>query len=146
MDTSKTTIKNINVSIRKMRETIANIKKLAPAASLDTLRYMPGSAPKALYGVIKSAITNATTTLKVTDDMLQFRRLSADQGLVLKRFRAGSRGTASPILRRMTHVTVELAVKSTAPVVAKKSEAVTTKKPKKAPVKKATKSKPTNSK
>ncbi len=105
--------KNINVSLRKVRTFLPAIKKMSPADALTRLELLPHSAGRALGDALKTAIANAQNSLKVSKDMLEFRRLYADQGLVLKRFRAGSRGTAAPISRRMTHITVVLGVKKT---------------------------------
>lgn len=108
---SRHTAKNINVSIRKVRTFLPGIKKTSPVDALTRLEQMPHSAARALAQAIKTTLSNAESSLKVSKDMLEFRRLYADQGLVLKRFRAGSRGTAKPISRRMTHITVVLGVK-----------------------------------
>lgn len=101
---------NINVSLRKVRTLIPAVRKLNPVVALTRLRHMQQSGARALADAIQTALANGENTLKVTRDMLEFRRLSADQGIVMKRYRAGSRGTAQPILRRMTHITVILAV------------------------------------
>ena len=108
---SRHTAKNINVSIRKVRTFLPAIKKLSPVDALTRLEQLPHSAAHALAQAIKTTLSNAESSLKVGKDMLEFRKLYADQGLVLKRFRAGSRGTAKPITRRMTHITVILGIK-----------------------------------
>jgi large subunit ribosomal protein L22 len=123
---SRHTAKNINVSIRKVRTFLPEIKKMTPVDALVRLQHLPYSATRALAQAIQTTIANAESSLKVSKDMLEFRKLYADQGLVLKRFRAGSRGTAKPISRRMTHITVVLGVKQVA-----KSQEVHTKAPKK---------------
>ncbi len=111
MDTTHTA-RNINVSIRKVRALIPAVLKLSPVDALARLTYTQSSAGRALADAVKTALANAQNTLKVSRDVLEFRRLSADQGMVMKRFRAGSRGTAQPILRRMTHITVVLRAKA----------------------------------
>ncbi|MBP6993811.1 hypothetical protein KBB12_01040 [Candidatus Woesebacteria bacterium] len=127
---SRHTAKNMNVSIRKVRSFLPGIRKTSPVDALTRLEQMPHSAARALAQAIKTCLSNAESSLKVGKDMLEFRRLYADQGLVLKRFRAGSRGTAKPITRRMTHITVVLGIKraqSSAqadPVVEPKKEVV----------------------
>lgn len=119
------TAKNINVSIRKVRALIPGVRKLTPLSALERLKHMPHSGARALADAIQTALINGENTLKASRDMLEFRRLSADQGMVMKRYRAGSRGTARPILRRMTHITVTLAVSRSpqlsAPKTSKKS-------------------------
>ncbi len=123
---SRHLLKNVNVSLRKLRMFLPEIKKMSPSQARETLSFMPHSAAKVLVGAIKTAISNAESTLKVPESMLEFRCLKADQGLVIKRFRAGSRGTARPINRRMSHVTIILGVKKskTTPQVEKEAKAI----------------------
>jgi large subunit ribosomal protein L22 len=64
------------------------------------------------FDVVETALANASSALKVPKDMLEFKKLYADQGIVMKRYRAGSRGSPRPVLRRLTHVTVVLGEKS----------------------------------
>jgi large subunit ribosomal protein L22 len=104
-------LKNANVSLRKVRTFLPLIKKMQPTIAVQKLSFMPHSAARVLLSCIKSALASAELALKVPKNMLEFRALKADQGMTLKRFRAGSRGTALPIVRRMTHITVVLSVK-----------------------------------
>lgn len=122
---SRHLLKNVNVSLRKLRMFLPEIKKMSPSQARETLTFMPHSAAKVLGGAIKTAIANAESTLKVPESMLEFRCLKADQGLVIKRFRAGSRGTARPINRRMSHITIILGVKKSksAPQIEKDTKA-----------------------
>lgn len=108
---SRHTIPNTNVSIRKVREFLPGLKKMSPVSAYASLKQMPHTAARSLASAIQNAMVNAEHTLKVSKGMLEFRKLSADQGAALKRFRPGSRGTAKPILRRTTHITVVLGVK-----------------------------------
>ena len=104
--------KNINVSLKKLRSFLPEVKKMSPVDAHVTLGFLPHSAARALVAAIQTAIANAENTLKVPKSMLEFRQLKADQGMVLKRFRAGSRGTALPVVRRMSHITIVLGVKN----------------------------------
>lgn len=114
---SRHIVKNAHVSVRKVRTFLPAVKKLTPVEALTRLEVLPHSAARFLASAIKTAIVNAESALKVSRSMLEFRSLQADQGMVLKRFRAGSRGTAKPIKRRMTHITVVLSVKKAQSVV-----------------------------
>ena len=114
-------LKNVNVSIRKVRMFLPGLRKMTPVEAVEKLSFLPHSAARVLVQGIKTAISNAESTLKVPKNMLEFRSLKADQGLVLKRFRAGSRGTALPVNRRMSHITITLGVKAGS-TVAKKQD------------------------
>lgn len=120
---SKATFKNIKISPKKLRMLLPEIKRVSPEQALDYLYNTPKKGAKLLYKAIKSAISNAKTTLKVDGRLLKFKVLSVDQGQSLKRFRPGGRGTAKPIKRRFSHITVVLIaeepVQKTSPETAK---------------------------
>src|SRR3989344_780055 len=100
--------RNLKISPKKLRFFLPEIKKKSPAEALDYLLYLPNKAAKVFYKVIKSALSNAKNQLKVDVKSIEFKHLSVEQGQRLKRFKAGSRGTAMPILRRFAHVKVIL--------------------------------------
>jgi large subunit ribosomal protein L22 len=105
---SRTYIKNIAISPKKLRFLVSDVKKLEPAESLDYLLYMPKKSARVLYKVIRSAIANARTTLKVSEDVLKFKTLTVEEGNKLKRYRAGARGMVRPYNKRFSHVKVVL--------------------------------------
>lgn len=100
--------KNLRISPKKLRFLLPEIKKMGPADSLTYLIYTPNKPAKIFYKSIKSAITNATNVLKVDEKVLRFKHLSVEEGHKLKRFRAGGRGTAKPILKRFAHIKIIL--------------------------------------
>ncbi|GIW64100.1 MAG: hypothetical protein KatS3mg092_0033 [Patescibacteria group bacterium] len=105
---SKTYIKNVIISPKKLRFYLKDIKKLTPVEALERLFYGQQKATKILYQAIKSAINNAKQTLKIDENLLKFKVLTVEEGLRLKRYRAGSRGTAKPILKRRSHIKIIL--------------------------------------
>lgn len=84
------------------------IKRMSPRQALDYLLYAGNEQAAVYHKVIKSAIANATNTLKLKDDMLKFKLLTIEEGHVLKRFKPGSRGMAKPIKRRLSHIKIIL--------------------------------------
>ena len=107
--------KNAKISPKKTRFLLDSIKTMTPEQAVDSLYYMPHKSAKILRAVIKSALANATNTLKIDAKMLQFKSLSVDQGNKLKRFRAGGRGTAKPYVHELSHISVILETKKSAP-------------------------------
>ncbi len=105
---SKTYIKNVIISPKKLRFYLKDIKKLTPVEALEKLFYGQQKATKILYQAIKSAINNAKQTLKIDENLLKFKVLTIEEGLRLKRYRAGSRGTAKPILKKRSHIKIVL--------------------------------------
>jgi large subunit ribosomal protein L22 len=103
---SKTYLKNLRVSPKKLRFFLPAIKKMNPSIAVDYLYYTQNKTAKILYKAIKSAITNAKNTLKVDGDLLEWKLLTIEQGQVLKRFKPGGRGTAKPIKKRFSHIKI----------------------------------------
>lgn len=119
---SITYIKNIKIPPKKLRWWLLNIKKLSPLSALDYLMYEPNKAARLYHQAIKSAIASAKQTLKVTDDLLQFRLLTIEQGHILKRYRPGSRGSPKPYKHRFSHIKIILTAKETVKPVLKVAE------------------------
>ena len=105
---SRTYSKNLRISPKKLRFILPEIKKLTPADALVQLFYSSNHPSKIFYTSIKSAITNAINVLKVDERVLRFKHLSVEEGQKLKRFRAGGRGTAKPIMKRYAHIKIIL--------------------------------------
>jgi large subunit ribosomal protein L22 len=108
---SKTYLKNLRVSPKKLRFFLPAIKKMSPSMVLDYLYYTPNKTARILYKAIKSAITNAKNTLKADEDLLEWKLLTIEQGQILKRFKPGGRGTAKPIKKRFSHIKIIIKAK-----------------------------------
>ncbi len=100
--------KNLKSTPKKMRMYRELLVAMKPTDALKYLMYTPTKSAKLYYKVIKSAISNATATLKVSADMLKFKLLIVEEGRKLKRFKAGSKGMAKPIEHKYSHVKVVL--------------------------------------
>lgn len=108
MEESKTYIKNINISPKKLRFYLKSIKKMTPISAMNYLFYGQQRAIKILYQAVKSAINNAKNSLKVTEDLLKFKLFIVEEGLKLKRYRPGGRGRPKPIMKRKSHIKIVL--------------------------------------
>ncbi|MFH0979634.1 MAG: uL22 family ribosomal protein [Candidatus Roizmanbacteria bacterium] len=108
MEESKTYLKNIAMPPKKLRFYLESVKKMKPSTALDHLFYGRQKATRILYQAVKSAISNAKQTLKVNDDLLNFKVLTVEEGQKLKRYRPGSKGTPKPIVRRRSHIKIIL--------------------------------------
>ncbi len=122
---SRTYIKNIRTSPKKLRFLLPAIKKMNPAQALDYLNYTPRKTAKIFYKALQSAIINAKATLKSSEDMLKFKLLTVEAGQKMKRFRAGGRGTAKPIVRRLSHIKIILMNQASPEVVVPRKKLVT---------------------
>jgi large subunit ribosomal protein L22 len=77
--------------------------------ALNLLSYMPQRSAKILVKVIRSAVANADQNPDVDVDSLSISSIAVDQGPSLKRFRPRAMGRATRILKRTSHITIELA-------------------------------------
>jgi large subunit ribosomal protein L22 len=106
-------MKNLRISPKKLRFLLQEIKKRKPVEVLDYLYYSPNKSAKVFYKAIKSAVANAKNTLKVDENLLQFKLLTVEEGQKLRRFRPGGRGTAKPFKRRFAHIKIILEAEKT---------------------------------
>jgi large subunit ribosomal protein L22 len=91
---------------------IGAIKGDTVETGLKKLKFMPQKAARILDKTIRSALANAEHNMKLDVDNLLIKNITADQGPMLKRFRARARGRGTRILKRTAHITVTLAEQS----------------------------------
>ncbi|MBI3286681.1 MAG: 50S ribosomal protein L22 [Chloroflexi bacterium] len=103
---SQAVAKYIRLSPSKARRVMALLRGRGVPEALDILKFLPHAAAGPIARAIRSAAANAEDAHGLSVEDLVVARLSADDGPRLKRFRAGARGRAKPILRRTAHLTV----------------------------------------
>ena len=102
----KAVVKNTGVSVRKMRPIVDLVRGKRVEDALNILRYLPTPHALIVSKVIKSAAANAENNYQLSMDSLKITGIFADEGATMKRYRARSRGMASHILKRSSHITV----------------------------------------
>lgn len=105
-------LKFVRVSPRKVAILVDTIKGQSVENGLNKLRFMPQKAAKILEKIVKSALANADQNPDIDVDSLVIKTITANQGPMLKRFRAKARGRGTRILKRTSHITVILADES----------------------------------
>lgn len=105
---SKASAKYIRISTRKTRKVMDLVRGM-PAVKADALLNNLSKRP-CLYikRVLKSAVDAADKRFHVPASSLYISLIKADQGPLIKRFRAASMGRATEILHRTTHIILEL--------------------------------------
>ena len=103
--------KYIRVSSMKMRQVIDAIRGKDVPTSLAILAQINKGSCADVKKVLDSAVSNAKQK-GLSEEQLFIKAISANHGGAWKRFRAASFGRATPILRRTTHLTVELDIKT----------------------------------
>jgi large subunit ribosomal protein L22 len=76
--------------------------------ALQVLSFSPKKGAQLLKKLIDSAVANAGANKEIDVDTLFIKRLYADQGPVMKRFRPRAMGRATRIRKRTSHLTVIL--------------------------------------
>ena len=69
---------------------------------------MPRKSARLLVKTLKSAVANAENNNSITADQLTVHRALIENGPVLKRFKAGAKGSAKPRVKRMSHLRIVL--------------------------------------
>jgi large subunit ribosomal protein L22 len=116
----------LRIAPRKTRSVADLIRGLHVNDAEAQLMVQSRRPAKALLKLLRSAVANAKNN-KLEVDHLFVKEIRVDGGPMLKRFLPRARGSASPIQKKMSHVTLTLGVnKKLSPkykiVVAKKSK------------------------
>ena len=76
--------------------------------ALNILKFTPGKGAEIVEKVVMSAAANAENNFDMDPENLYVAEIYANQGPTMKRWRAGSQGRASIILKRGSQVGVTL--------------------------------------
>lgn len=98
--------KGVRVSPRKVRPLIDMVRGKNVNEALDLLRFTPTPKARIVAKLVKSAAANAENNFQMAPQDLRIVEIFADEAPTLKRYRPRSRGRASPILKRSSHITV----------------------------------------
>jgi large subunit ribosomal protein L22 len=98
----------IRVAPRKARLVINLIRDKYADDALNLLQFTPKRAAKTIRNVLKSAIANAEQRADINVDNLYISKATVDGGPMLKRFRPAPHGRAMRVLKRTSHITIEL--------------------------------------
>jgi large subunit ribosomal protein L22 len=108
----KAVLKNYRQSPRKVRLIADLVRGKKVNQALAQLQFVDKRAAEPFAKVIRSAVANAKQA-GMTVDQLTIGRVHVDKGVVLKRFMPRARGSAARINKRNSHITVELATRTT---------------------------------
>lgn len=102
-------LKNVRISPRKLRLVADLVRGKQVQTALDELTLTNKKGARILFKVLKSAIANASDSKTTVDvDRLSVSEVMVDMGPVLKRFLPRAQGRATPIKKRMSHVTLRV--------------------------------------
>ena len=102
------TAKYVRISSRKVKIVIDLIRGKNVDDALAILQYTPKAAAPVVHKLLSSAIANAVNNNEMDRKSLYVAEVYANPGPTLKRYVARSRGSASPMLKRTSHISVVL--------------------------------------
>ena len=96
------------MSPKKVREVVRTIQGRKANDAVDLLTLIPRKSARLIVKTLKSAIANAENNNNLSADTLVVKSALVENGPVLKRFKAGARGTAMPRRKKMSHIRIVL--------------------------------------
>jgi len=106
----KAFLSNYRQSPRKVRLVADLVRGKRVADALTALSFLDKRAALPMKKTLESAVANAVTQGKKPEELF-VAKVAVDKGTVGKRFMPRARGSASPINRRSSHISVELGTK-----------------------------------
>ena len=113
--------KLIRISMYKLSLVTDLIRGLPVARAAEVLRFSKKRVAAEVLKTLMSAIANAENNKKLSADSLFVKEIWVGKAITMKRYMAGPRGQAKPILKPFSHLTIVL--ESGAPAPAKKTAA-----------------------
>lgn len=101
------------MSPKKVREVVRTIQGRKANDAVDLLTLIPRKSARLIVKTLKSAIANAENNNNLSADSLVVKSALVENGPVLKRFKAGARGTAMPRRKKMSHIRIVLSDSAT---------------------------------
>jgi large subunit ribosomal protein L22 len=105
----KAQLNNLNITPRKVRLIANTLRGLSVMEAEAQLLLRPQRAASKLLKLLRSAAANATTNAGMNGSKLVVSKIWVDPASVLKRSLPRSQGRATPLLKRMSHITIILA-------------------------------------
>jgi large subunit ribosomal protein L22 len=101
----------VRITPRKCNQVLGLIRGQSVEHATTTLQFTPKNGARIIQKVLKSAVANALNEGKVKIEDLYVKEAVVGAGPTLKRWLPRAQGRATPILKRMSHVSVTVATK-----------------------------------
>ncbi|MGI6737339.1 MAG: 50S ribosomal protein L22 [Anaerovoracaceae bacterium] len=105
---AKATAKYVRMSPSKLKPVTDLVRGKDLNEALTILKFTSGKGAELVEKVVRSAAANAENNFDMNPDDLYVAEIYANQGPTMRRWRAGSQGRASIILKRSSHIGVTL--------------------------------------
>ena len=101
-------LRHLSIAPRKVRLVADLVRGKNVEDALNILQFTEKGSAAPLAKLVKSAVANADQKGGVNIDKLYIKTVFVDGGPLIKRWRPRAMGRATQILKRTSHVTVEL--------------------------------------
>jgi len=101
-------LRHARISPQKCRLVADTVRGKGVGNALATLKFMPKKGAELVLKVLESAIANAENNLGADIDELKVQRIEIDVAPVLKRFAARAKGRGSRIVKRNSHIMIQV--------------------------------------
>jgi large subunit ribosomal protein L22 len=99
------------ITPRKCNQVLGMIRGQSVEQASTMLQFTPRNGARIIHKVLKSAVANALQDGKVRIEDLYVKEAVVGAGPTLKRWLPRAQGRATPILKRMSHVSVIVATR-----------------------------------
>lgn len=104
----KAITRNLRISVRKARPIARRVQGLKLSDALAVADFSPLKAARFLSATLRSAAANARNNNNLDPETLTVKKAVFDEGTRMKRYWCGARGSAKPIQKKLSHLTVVL--------------------------------------
>ena len=103
------TLKYARISPQKCRLVADMVRGQSVGSALQTLNFMPRKGARIVKKVLESAIANAEHNHGADIDELRVSSIFVNDAPTFRRYRARAKGRGTRIIKRNSHITVQLA-------------------------------------
>lgn len=118
-------LRHLRISPRKVRLAANLIKGLAVKEAEKQLTFLNKKAAEPVLKLLRSAAANAKTNLNIEKEDLYIDGILVDGGPSLKRYQPRAMGRAGLIMKRTSHITLDLGIRRQAAAKIKPKETAT---------------------
>lgn len=111
---AKAVAKTVRIAPRKARLVVDLIRGKQIGEAISILKFTPKAGAPIVEKVLMSAIANAEHNYDLDLENLYVSEAYVNEGPTMKRFRPRAKGSASPINKRTSHITVVVSEKEEA--------------------------------
>ncbi len=104
----KSITKYVSLSPKKAREVAREIQGLPVSSALDILTFTPKKAAQLIGKTLKTAIADAENNFSLDAGSLIIKEAVIGSAPTQRRFKPRAKGSAGPILRRSSHISITL--------------------------------------